>query len=352
MEIELVNKSEIRERGGKGIERKSRYKDTDEELLNRLRKFNCEKGYPPGMRDFINNPENPGFNLYIKRFGSWNKALEMAGLNIGHRKVRHTRELAIDAIKLFYKENERVPEARDFINNPKYPSSNTIIRIFGSWNKAIEIVGLKANHGGKNYTEDELLSNIVMFFDDNGYPPSVRDFTNNSLYPSFATYRYRFGSWNNALKLVGLDIDSIIKKGIIETNDQKKRLAEICVLEYFDKNEEAMDLSGIDPSAPFDGISPDGKIYDVKSSKLYIDRSRWDFGLRNKYRNKIEIYYLLAFNEDYTNLEYGWKIDENITVDIGDHLQVGMYNGIFNIENMSKYDITDKLRCILREMEL
>ena len=55
---------------------------TDEELLNFMRQFNKEYGRVPIMADFVNNSEYPTFKNYQDRFGSWNKALALAGLDI------------------------------------------------------------------------------------------------------------------------------------------------------------------------------------------------------------------------------------------------------------------------------
>ena len=66
---------------------------------------------------------------------------------------------------------------------------------------------------------------------------------NNPEYPSSWMYYDRFGTWNNALemagldkalKLVGLDVDTMAKKGILDTSQQKARLLEMYVIEHFD----------------------------------------------------------------------------------------------------------------------
>lgn len=59
---------------------KKRQKYTDEELLEILRKFQIEEERPPTTGDFDNNQKYPGVSTYILRFGSWNKAIEMVGL--------------------------------------------------------------------------------------------------------------------------------------------------------------------------------------------------------------------------------------------------------------------------------
>lgn len=77
------NKEELK--ALKQIEKKS-YKSpmkglTNDELLNFLRYFYRQNGEVPVRRDFIGNPEYPSCGSYQSRFGSWNKALELAGLD-------------------------------------------------------------------------------------------------------------------------------------------------------------------------------------------------------------------------------------------------------------------------------
>lgn len=52
---------------------------------------------------------------------------------------------------------------------------------------------------------------LIRFYEENGSPPTERNFTNNPDYPGFKIYQKRFGGWQKALKLVGLDIDWLRK---------------------------------------------------------------------------------------------------------------------------------------------
>ena len=72
----------------------------------------------------------------------------------------------------------------------------------------------------------------IQFYEENGRPPTVGDFTNNPEYPGFAIYQRRFGSWENALKPIRLDTDSMARKGVVKTENQKARLVEIFVKEH------------------------------------------------------------------------------------------------------------------------
>lgn len=198
----------------------------------------------------------------------------------------------------------------------------------------------------KQYTNEQLLWYLIQFYEKYGRPPSITDFSNNPEYPNYGTYQRRFGSWSSALKLVELDVDSMVKKGIIETDNQKARLAEIKVKNHFKIH--PVDLAGENCKSPWDGICPNGMNYDVKSSKLYF-KGNYKFATRNKYKEEIEIYYLLGFNEDYTKLNYGWRIPGEI-VD-KDWFNVGSSSkSKFDIDDMEKYNITDKLTNILYDI--
>ena len=70
-------------------------------------------------------------------------------------------------------------------------------------------------HCRQKYTDKQLLGYLIKFYRENERPPIAEDFINNTRYPSYGTYVSRFGSWSNALKNVRLDIESMIKNGIV-----------------------------------------------------------------------------------------------------------------------------------------
>lgn len=192
--------------------------------------------------------------------------------------------------------------------------------------------------------KQELLNKLRQFYDEYKRPPTSRDLINNPEYPGFRTYQQHFGSFQKALKLVELDVDSMVKVGILETCQQKARFAEIMVLNHF--KEYPIDLAGNNCNSSYDGICPNGKSYDVKSSKFDTKKKCYVFGTNNVYREEIEIYYFLAFNENWTKLDYAWRIPGEIIED--NNFYVGLKRSKFNIENMVEYDITDKVKDILR----
>lgn len=207
---------------------------------------------------------------------------------------------------------------------------------------------MKTENRSRKYTKEEMLHSLRQLYEKYRRPLTSEDFVNNPGYPSLTTYKNVFGSFQKALKLVGLDIESIIKKGVIKTPSQKARLSEILIRDHF--KTRPVDLAGDNYTSHCDGICPNGKIYDVKSSKLrkLLTKGSYTFVTRNKYKEKIELYYLLAFNDkDYKKLDYGWRIPGEIVEN--DEFYVGTYYAKFNIHNMKQYDITDKLTEVLRE---
>lgn len=147
----IINKNPVKEEL-KGLEKElhkvNRKKPcTEDELLGFMKKFEKENGRAPMILDFNNNSEYPSFAQYIKLFGKWNKAIEMAGLwnSYVKRQLYKDKEL-LGFMKQFEKENGRVPVLRDFDNNPRYPNYTTYMKVFGSWNKAIELAGLQVSH--------------------------------------------------------------------------------------------------------------------------------------------------------------------------------------------------------------
>lgn len=260
----------------------------------------------------------------------------------GHKK--YTENQLLEFLRKFEIEKGRVPVERDFMNNHKYPSSWIYYDRFGTWNKALEMAGLDDNEF--LYKESELLNFLRQYYEKNGRPPTARDFANDPEYPSPEPYKRRFGSWSKALKLVELDVDTMVKKGILDTSQQKARL-QMYVIEHFEN--KPIDLSGENQNSSCDGICPKGMIYDVKSSKLhsqkcYILHSQkcYIFHTRNKFREEIEYYYFGAFNSDWTKLEHIWRVPGEIVEK--DYFVANMYGGEFNIGNMKEYEITDKFK--------
>lgn len=258
----------------------------------------------------------------------------------------------LEFLRYFYYKEGRIPETRDF-KNPKYPSYIIYYKVFGSWTDAIRDTGLIPN---KYLNDEELLMYLIKFYEENGRSPTELDFNKNPKYPGNRVYMNRFGSWQKALKIIGLDINSMVIRGTIETADQKGRLGEIFVLDHFEEI-GSIDLSGENMRSPCDGICPKGYNYDVKTA--YFNGSYWLFNFNNINIDKIEWFYLLAFNKDFTKLLYGWGIP---ALDLREDIEKEFlyvyenkrhYRGLakYSLENMIQYEITEKIKHVFEKWQ-
>jgi hypothetical protein len=261
---------------------------------------------------------------------------------------RYTDKELLDLLKQFVDKNRRVPTRREFRNNPSYPSSETYRRFFGSWNNALILAEVCTRKRYEKCTNEVLLNYLKQFYEEYERVPIYSDLKNNNEYPSIETYRQRFGGLNNALKLVGMDLDTRIMSGRLYTNREKGRLSEIIIIKLL--GHKGIDLSGDNCSNYLDGICPNGMTYEVKSSKFYTELNSWIFGTKNRDKSDnveaIQWWYFIAFNEDYTKLLYLWRVPGELIET--DTIIIGKSNRHkFNLENMEKYNITDKIMKIL-----
>lgn len=314
---------------------------TDDELIEFIKKYFNEKGTVPTIKDFTNNFRYPSFATYQRRFGSWNNALIKAGYDANSRD--YTNDELLDSLKRFFEENGRVPTSKDFLNNSKYPSFSAVVNRFGSWNGAL--IKAKLEISRQYYTDNELLNILRRYYTETGEIPTYNEFLSNKKYPSSVCFAEHFGTWNNALKLAGMDIDMLIREGKLDNKYHKGRLGELTILDSF-KTDGAIDLSGNNALSIFDGICPKGKTYDVKSSKL-IGTGGYLFHFMNKKKQKIEYFFLCAFNEDFSKLLHVWLIP-NILVNNKGHIWINNSSrGEFNIYNMEMYEVTKN--CTFKE---
>ncbi|PFA83260.1 homing endonuclease associated repeat-containing protein, partial [Bacillus cereus] len=132
--------------------------------------------------------------IAINKFGSWNKALQAAGLEVNQKS--YTRSEIIQLFQAYAKENKRTPRQCDLSIN-----DNVYRRIFGSWSEAVRAAGLTPN---TKKTDQELLQELKRVSKELGKVPTVTECHKIKFYVS--TYQIRFGSWNKALELAGLAV--------------------------------------------------------------------------------------------------------------------------------------------------
>jgi hypothetical protein len=87
----------------------------------------------------------------------------------------------------------------DLFNEHAKFNSSTLSRRFGSWFKALEAAGLKRTRN-LNITNEALFENLVSLWLKLGRQPKYQDLTRDHSLFSAGTYENRFGSWRKGLE--------------------------------------------------------------------------------------------------------------------------------------------------------
>ena len=157
----------------------------------------------------------------LKEYGSWQTALEDAGLShlySGKAVTQRMREkpgLQLSNEEII-KELRRVatlshprPLTVTFFKQNSSLNPGTISTRFRSWLGALSAAGLQPSNLGKRYTDSECLENLVSVWTHYGRPPFAREMNVPPSNVGSKAYVKRWGSWIKAL-------DQFVK--IVESN--------------------------------------------------------------------------------------------------------------------------------------
>jgi hypothetical protein len=116
---------------------------TNEQLLAILRHLAAELGRPPTDRELRARRDLPPPTAYRKHFGSWNAALEAAGLETRRRRPDYGDEQLLEALRGLAAELGRPPTRREMSARRDLPSHMAYVNRFGRWSDALEAAGLE-----------------------------------------------------------------------------------------------------------------------------------------------------------------------------------------------------------------
>lgn len=175
---------------------------SDETLIADLQRLAADLDRTPTFEDMDEHGEHAG-STYVRRFGSWPKAKEAAGLDPKTTTSRRTsREELIAAVRDLAGDlgkpptQEEMNESGEFSHRPYY-------REFGSWADALEAAGYEPNHRN-GIPKDDLIAELQSFAEELGYTPTMRDMRESGEY-SPQPYLTTFGSWAAAWQEADLE---------------------------------------------------------------------------------------------------------------------------------------------------
>lgn len=109
----------------------------DEELLQDLARVAKDIGKEKVTRDEYDDRGKFHGSTLTRRFGSWNEAIKMAGLNISHY-MNVGKEECFENLEKVWEKLGRQPSYHDMHEPLSKYSGKPYIRLFGSWRKALE----------------------------------------------------------------------------------------------------------------------------------------------------------------------------------------------------------------------
>ena len=175
-------------------------------LLQKLVDIKRKLKRNPRLEDLNNLKNVPSHEVYFRRFGSWNNALKLAGLDINMRKDYTKGELII-LLRKKASELGRSPIIKDLESDKNMPDRDTYERYFGSFNKALEASGLEVKYVFRKWTKEELLQKLREKSKKLGRSPTQRSIDKDPLMPGKGNYRKYFGSFNKTIRKAGLVVN-------------------------------------------------------------------------------------------------------------------------------------------------
>jgi hypothetical protein len=174
-------------------------KYTDGDVLRHIREC-ADRHDGKATVELLNNESDLiAPSVAVERFGSWSNAKEEAGVKADNRADNHRPQKYSD--EDYYellrecKEKHGSVTQRVFDDDDSFPSSGAVSQRFGGWDKAKKLAGLNVQSG--KYSDEELLKQLIDCKEK--YDScSASNFAADDEFASPETVQRRFGSWSEA----------------------------------------------------------------------------------------------------------------------------------------------------------
>lgn len=176
-----------------------------DDMIGALRRFADEHGRPPTQEELASPPPGvPRAHHLIYEWGSFNQAVEAAGLTPGRR--RWSPEQIVAAMRSFAERHGRPPRSTDWkTSTVEHPWAGTVTDRFGSWPAALEAAGFTPSK--RAWTRGSIVEAVRRFARERGRPPKYTEWKHRDpggRWPGAPTVVAHFGSWGDAMAAAGL----------------------------------------------------------------------------------------------------------------------------------------------------
>lgn len=195
-----------------------------ETLLADLRRLAAELDQPPTLQQYREHGRHSA-TTYYNRFGSWQSALEAAGLESRPPDSEVAEAELLADLQRIADEFDQRPTAA-LVNEHGTYWASTYRNHFGSWRNALEQAGFEVpDQYQAPIAEEDLLAELRRLAEELSHPPSPDEMDADGRYSS-RTYQRRFDKWDDALAAAGFDSSDLDSSGLT----REKLVAELCRL--------------------------------------------------------------------------------------------------------------------------
>lgn len=187
--------------------KRERIRYTRDDLIAELSRLSEEFDRTPTTK-LMNKQGQYSVTVYQSRFGSWNAALDAAGMELNCPIDVDANQLLSDLQEVAEKLN-RPPTRSEYVEHGEF-SAEPFKRVFGGHNDALREAELSVPKR-QGVPSEDLVKELVRVADQIGRSPTFSEMEEwSEFYPSI--YPKRFGSWNGALEAAGLDRNPVSEK--------------------------------------------------------------------------------------------------------------------------------------------
>lgn len=189
---------------------------SDADLIEDIRTVAAKVGGTPTLNDYREHGTAAVTTIYT-RFGSWQDALDTAGYEPREPDSAVTDEELLEELNRLADELGERPTAADMDNYGEYWAS-TYRRAFGSWNTALDAVGIDSppSQDRQPVSDEALLAELKRVAESSDGTPTTRAMEDHGEH-SPNTYIRRFGSWNNAVTTAGFEPNTEVGTETVST---------------------------------------------------------------------------------------------------------------------------------------
>ena len=180
----------------------------DEALLCELRRVAALVDSPYLSKSAFNSHSKAHSSGIQRRFGSWQQALQLAGLADRFSGALHHMRV----INRIYGDDQLVAELRrvsakiggnpvttEVFNQHADMNAATVRQRFGSWGAGLKQAGLEVARHGRRHSDEEYFENLLAVWTHYGRQPTWGQMNEPPSFITSSAYERKWGTWRKAL---------------------------------------------------------------------------------------------------------------------------------------------------------